>query len=87
MNTKNLVPLKVSGCDKGMRVVLINKGYQPRKNNPVINTPYQCLGTIIIVFKDFVRVLWDNESTNSYKDNDLALVENDKQYLDIWNSI
>lgn len=80
--------LTTNQCQKGMKVELINPDghYTIGKTNPVKGSVFECTGTIIdIIGHEYaLRVGWENGSTNSYKDNELAL-SNNKQSLQIGN--
>jgi len=58
------------------RVTLTTRKYGNSMVNPVINSIYSCIGTIIDIYKDSnsIRVNWDNGKLNSYLSEDLKLL-------------
>ena len=64
----------------GDRVIYISGNYESEENNPLVDTEYFCKGTINNYDEDRnlicpYRVNWDNGNANSYKEEDLQLVD------------
>ena len=61
------------GFDVGDRVKYISGRHGRSLSNPMINTEYECTGTVDASFgKKRCTVLWDNGEHNSYDTGDLA---------------
>ena len=64
----------------GDRVIYISGNYTAEENNPLVDTEYFCKGTITDYDEDRnmicpYRVDWDNGNVNSYREEDLQLVD------------
>jgi len=59
-------------------------GYEEDISNPKVGSMYECTGVVKETDKknDFVYVLWNNGTYNSYGFSDLILVNND--FVSIW---
>lgn len=77
--------LKSSEFSVGDRVVFVENedaGYDIGSQNPLLDTPYFCEGTVTNTFDRNTHVRWDNGCVNEYEDYTLAKV--DYRVLSIW---
>lgn len=74
-----MVTLSIHDCEIDMRVLLTNPddSYVINRGNPKVDTEYECEGTIAYISEDedYVEVLWDNGSENTYSNHELSLVD------------
>jgi hypothetical protein len=78
-------------CDNvelGMRVRLTHPdpSYDIGLSNPRIGTKYECLGVVTETGYESIHVKWDNGHGNTYKDDELSLV-NSGRFVDIWEEM
>lgn len=61
--------LSYYSCSIGMKVLLTcpNKGYLIGRDNPAINTKWECEGVITEKYNGAINVVWNNGRGNSYK--------------------
>lgn len=73
-------------CKDGMKVKLYkpNSSYKIGSANPAIGSKYECCGTIVDYGIVSINVEWENGTSNSYRDNELILVEDVGRCISIW---
>lgn len=66
---------------KGDRVYYVSGRYEISRRNPLKQTIFECVGTVVSVTdrgyagQQEVLVEWDNDRHNTYMDNDLEFAE------------
>jgi len=67
------------------KVNLLSKRHGVSKYNPVINTVWECTGTVVDISGDSVLVKWNNSTINLYNSKDLVkIIGNRFNYKSIW---
>jgi len=80
-------PLKCSECTIGLRVALVNPDpeYSIGYENPAYGTKFYCEGEVRDCDHQNINVVWDNESSNTYKDFELAMTGDKGRFISIWD--
>jgi hypothetical protein len=76
--------------DVGDRVYLVSKEYGIDKSNPVVESDFGCVGSVLSINGHFglnIIVKWDNGSSNDYKSIDLVKQEEYQKYYGIGDRV
>lgn len=89
---KNAKLITVEAAQVGMTVVLLkpDSHYIIGSNNPAVGTKYERLGKIMSKTKTSIRVKWEGSLSNTYKDNELAVIHDERHpgsFFNLWEEM
>lgn len=80
--------LNLKNSKEGMKVLLTHpdEDYVIGHSNPATGTKYECFGIINSVGIGSIRVIWDNGTSNTYKEDELSLIDTGI-IVDMWEEM